>query len=304
MFSFLKSKKSISNIDENLYDWNYVDITEISRFPDVIGDIYSGKYTGIIIRNVFTKEELKLMKKGVENIPENSRISTGVGFSYPKHFAQLFKPPDGSEVNQKVIKNYFKECKQLPQTLENTLNVKLHDRLKKIFRKISGTREISTPTGYDGEGNYAFGAIRVNFPNKGFIPIHCGNYFQQEFPEFYEHLRIQVHVKDQLSYFITVNEAEIGGELSLIDLTWEDGQHKENVGADLGVTLMDGRFVDTTKNGTVKRQKIKPGAGDLLIFSGGPIWHKVELVEGNSNRITIGGFLAVTEDDKNLKFWT
>ncbi|MFT5860233.1 MAG: hypothetical protein ACI865_002341, partial [Flavobacteriaceae bacterium] len=42
----------------------------------------------------------------------------------------------------------------------------------------------------------------------------------------------------------------------------------------------------------------------LLIFSGGPIWHKVELVEGTQNRITVGGFLALTEDEKTLKYWT
>lgn len=304
MLNFLKSKRHKSNIDQNLYDWKYIDVSELNQYPDAIKDIYNQNYTGLIIQNVFSKEELVSMKKGIESIPESQRITTGVGYSFPKHFAQLYRPFDGSEVNKEVIKDYFEECSHLTETLDEILNVKLHNRLKMVFEKISGSRAISVPKGYDEEGRYAFGAIRVNLSNQGFIPVHCGNYFQQEFPDFYEHLGKQVEVKNQLSYFITVDEAEKGGELTLYDLLWEDGQSKENVGADRGVTLTDGTFIDTTENGQIKRQKIKPRAGDLLIFSGGPIWHKVELVEGNSNRMTIGGFLAVTEDNQHLKYWT
>ena len=231
-------------------------------------------------------------------------VATGVGYSYPRIFAQLVKPHDGSEITKEEVKKYFKESEELPAVLEEILKVNFKERIENIFKKISGGRSVETPNGFDGEGKYAMGSIRMNMGGKGFIPVHCGNYFQQEFSAFYEHLKTEVKVEDQLSYFVTVNPAERGGELSLFDQKWEIGQKKEDAGDDRGISLPNGEFIDMGPTSSIKRQKVKPEAGDLLIFSGGPVWHKVELVEGTETRITIGGFLAYTEDKKTLKYWT
>ncbi len=192
----------------------------------------------------------------------------------------------------------------MSETFKKLTGFDFNKRLQSILEKLVGGRSVDVPKGFDGEGRYASGSIRVNYPGQGFIMVHCGNYFQQEFPVFYDHLQTEVNVKDQLSYFLTVNPAEIGGELTLFDLLWEGGQTKESARHDNEVFLADGTSLDTSPNSPLKRSKVKPNAGDLLIFSGGPIWHKVELVEGTQNRITIGGFLAFTEDEKTLKYWT
>jgi len=50
--------------------------------------------------------------------------------------------------------------------------------------------------------------------------------------------------------------------------------------------------------------KLRPQPGDLLMFYGGYIWHRVEDIEGNTPRITLGGFLNFSKDDKELYYWS
>jgi hypothetical protein len=279
-------------------------VTDLNDYPNAIKDIYEKKYNGIIIRNVCSPEEVAKIKTAIETMNTDIMMPTGVGYTYPRLFAQVVKPDDDFSGERDNIKSYFSECEKLPETLKNHIEFEIKERLESDFSKISGNRTIDLPPGIDHEGRYPGASIRVNYPGKGFIMIHCGNYFQQEFPQFYDHLTSEVNVKDQLSYFLTVNPAEIGGELTLFDLLWEPGQTKTSARADNEVFLTNGESLDTSLNSPLKRMKVKPEAGDLLIFSGGPIWHKVELVEGNENRITIGGFLSFTEDEGTIKYWT
>jgi hypothetical protein len=53
----------------------------------------------------------------------------------------------------------------------------------------------------------------------------------------------------------------------------------------------------------VEQFTVKPLAGDVLIFSGGPIWHRVEDIKGDTSRITYGGFLNFSKDGKELFYW-
>lgn len=308
MFHLFKSKlhkkKPDFNIQHDLFNWKYIDVSELSEYTDLVKDIYDKKYNGVIIRNVCSIEEVTKMKTAIEAINTDIMIPTGVGHTYPRLFSQLVKPDDDFSQERDSFKSYFRECEELPELFKKQINFDFQGRIESVFEKISGGRNIDIPKGLDSEGRYPGSSIRINYPGKGFIMVHCGNYFQQEFPAFYEHLVTEVNVTDQLSYFLTVNPAEIGGELTLFDLLWEKGQTKQSARHDNEIFLSNGTRLDSSPSSPLKRMKVKPNAGDLLIFSGGPIWHKVELVEGTQNRITIGGFLAFTEDEKTLKYWT
>jgi hypothetical protein len=300
------SKKESAPVETalDIYQWKYIDYSELDAHPTTIDAIYSGELCGIIIKNFLSPEELIQAQQAIKNIDRSRVLDTGVGFSFPRHFAQLVRPPAGKKVSKAEIQQYFEDCEDLPATFQELLGIDIATRIEKAFRVLSNNRKTEIPVGINNTGKYAFGAIRYNEAGKGFIPIHCGNYFQQEFPSFYEHLQTQAEVKDQLSYFITIQEAEKGGELSLYQLLWENGQYKVNAGDDSGVFLTDGSFLSITSELLLKKQRIKPGSGDLLIFSGGPIWHKVEKVEGHTDRITFGGFLAHTKDDQCIRYWT
>jgi hypothetical protein len=51
MFKFFKSKSTkeaspVSNIQDDLFDWKFIDVTELDNFPDAVKDIYDKKYNG------------------------------------------------------------------------------------------------------------------------------------------------------------------------------------------------------------------------------------------------------------------
>ncbi len=49
-----------------------------------------------------------------------------------------------------------------------------------------------------------------------------------------------------------------------------------------------------------RKQYINPDIGDMVIFNGGRIWHKVADFDGDKNRITVGGFLAHSQDNQTV----
>ena len=51
-------------------------------------------------------------------------------------------------------------------------------------------------------------------------------------------------------------------------------------------------------------EKFNPEPGDLLIFYGGRIWHRVEPILGSKPRITLGGFINFSDDDKKCFYWS
>lgn len=48
---------------------------------------------------------------------------------------------------------------------------------------------------------------------------------------------------------------------------------------------------------------IKPEVGDLIVFNGGQVWHKVNDVIGTKDRVTFGGFLGRSLDGAELLYW-
>ena len=66
----------------------------------------------------------------------------------------------------------------------------------------------------------------------------------------------------------------------------------------------EGNQYDLLNEEEVQRKKLKPGPGDMIVFAGGQIWHKVEFVQGSRPRFTIGGFMSRSKDDKTLYFWS
>lgn len=106
---------------------------------------------------------------------------------------------------------------------------------------------------------------------------------------------------DQLSYFVVLQQAESGGELTIYDMLWENVKRKESPENNDFVIDDNDKAIYLTE---VKNFAVKPQPGDILIFSGGPIWHRVEDIKGNIPRITFGGFLNFSNDNKELYYWS
>jgi hypothetical protein len=155
----------------------------------------------------------------------------------------------------------------------------------------SGGRSILTPRGPDRR-SYALATIRVLPPGSG-IDLHCDNNLAHH--PSYEHLRTLLQVDRQLSYFVPIAVPDAGGELVLYDREWRREDDDE------------GRYVYEKPASAVAgcaRMVVAPGAGDLLIFRGGTIYHEVTAVAGRATRRTIGGFLAPSLDGTWIGVWS
>ena len=106
---------------------------------------------------------------------------------------------------------------------------------------------------------------------------------------------------DQLSYFLVLQQSEAGGELTIYDMLWDTVKRKESPeNNDFVIDDNDNPiYVDQ-----VRSFAVKPQPGDILVFSGGPIWHRVEDIKGASPRITFGGFLNFSKNQKELFYWS
>jgi Rps23 Pro-64 3,4-dihydroxylase Tpa1-like proline 4-hydroxylase len=98
-----------------------------------------------------------------------------------------------------------------------------------------------------------------------------------------------------------LQQPESGGELSLYDLEWENGQGKANNHENREVRLADGTMRNIEND---EVQMIDPQKGDMILFAGGQIWHRVESVQGNRERITLGGFLSFNYEKDAVVYWS
>ena len=50
--------------------------------------------------------------------------------------------------------------------------------------------------------------------------------------------------------------------------------------------------------------RLRPRAGDMILFDGGRWFHKVDVVRGSATRWTIGGFLMFDRDGRRAYYWS
>ena len=108
------------------------------------------------------------------------------------------------------------------------------------------------------------------------------------------HLSQYARVHDQLSYFFLLRKPDEAGQLVLYDALWDETKEALAQDYPTAVKLVESR----------KAHVIDMEPGDLVIFAGGRIWHQVRDVEGETNRVTLGGFMAYSKDMSRLYHWS
>ncbi len=276
------------------------------RYPNALHDLYVGKEDGFLVKGVLSKSEVETILSNFQQVLEDEPAYTEVGFTYPTVFAEYSNRIQGlpEEEKQAGIRTYFSKNDRFASSFGQNFGIDLPNRLSALFRQIGGGREVDVPEGMEDEGRYPFATFRYLVPGTGMMAVHCGNYFQDTFLQFYQHLSTTVKVKNQMSFFIVLQEPEEGGELSVFNFRWEEGQSKINPSEDREIYLPDGTpyFIDDDKG--MQKIMLKPQVGDMILFQGGSIWHRVEPVRGAENRITFGGFMGFSMDEEVVYYWS
>jgi hypothetical protein len=272
----------------------------LDAWPDGIHDLYCRNLDGFLIKGVLSPAEVSEILARWEAFPKEQKFPITDGIEmYPLSFAQM---DQGKEGSRERMRTYFGDCIAYESSFPDVFGIDIQGRLKSILGKLSGGRILKVPVGVDGVGHYVMGNFRVLTPGSGNLNIHCGNFFHHEFPNFFTHLEEQASVLDQMSYFFMLQPAEAGGELCVMDVEW--AETKVRLPGAKTLQKEDGTVLDIEDWVQVPRQMFRPEAGDMILFAGGQIWHRVEYVKGSRSRITFGGFLSMGHDEGEIFYWT
>lgn len=256
--------------------WLTVGADSLANYPDAVNQIYKGEIDGMLIQQVFTKEEMLKAKHQLQN--NSTRNTVGYGESFG--IVLLAKANDPVK--------YFQDIKIFRAKLKNIFETGYEARIEALLSKISGGRTVEIAS--ENNQTYAPAQIRFVEPNKGGIIIHKGSQFLQH--STFDYLRETVRLQEHLSYFLIIDKPEEGGELIVYDLPIEEAKK------DFDTLVKDAAFEKC------KKKYISPDIGDMVLFNGGTIWHSVADARGSKNRISIGGFIALSKDDKKIFYWT
>jgi hypothetical protein len=306
---------------EPLFRFHEVSVDDLHKFPDAIEDIIRGRYQGLIIHGVFDPETVaeltSRMDRGAAPITRTSfptPVYTDKGglAKYRALPAERTRLADqeaddargylmGTPMTlERDEQRYFAAaasfragCRVLFEGLPD-----FEERMTEVFGAVAGGRQVRIPPG-PGGASYAPATIRVL--SEGLeIGIHADSDFihlplSRQVAEYAD-------VSSQLSYFVTLRVPEDGGELVVYGLEWSDVQELRTERDSGSPGCQTNKVLSLLEQ--CDSMTFKPGPGDLLLFDGGRYYHRVTHIRGPRARITIGGFLVVSTDDRVVYYWS
>ncbi len=298
--------KYIQHYSKEPYNFQTIFIADLIEKKEAMWDLYTNKADGFLIKNFLSEAEVDVILSNLGKAISDDPAYTSVGFTYPPVFAEFSNRMKNIETDKKqeAIKSYFEKTNVFNKNFASDFGIDVKNKIEELFHKISGARDIVVAEGSNQSGNYPFATFRYLDPDKGLMAVHCGNYFGKTFEEFYKDLTKKVAVENQMSYFIMLQEPEEGGELTLFNFRWKTGQTKVDNMEDNEIIQPDGSKMYVEDDPNIIKDKIKPKKGDMILFQGGNIWHRVETVRGNTPRITFGGFIGISIDKTKFYYWS
>lgn len=241
--------------------------------------------------------EIESLKKDVFELEEcilNYTLKIDDGSFFPLPYSTI---RTDFENNENSLVNYLKSVNEFNSILKsNNLN-----SLKKIIEKIKLTFSAKILE-IDEHQMLPIGVRILNSKKKG-IDIHCENAFLNQLNEpFKQKIIEKIDLENAISIYIKLEEAEIGGELIVFEYEWKDVKIELNKTSYEERHDMEGSIF--TSRGWAKRKtnKLEVSSGNLIAFRAAQIWHAVNKIEGEKNRVTIGCFIAKGKDGNNY-FW-
>lgn len=276
-------------------DWfriRSVNFAQLDVLEKCLDDFARHEIDGILIREVYPADYMREISARIERHEPPFYIFPPLGeASEARKFRHLYgitlvAADQDLEEYFNVADSFRAQCRELFHD-----NVDFEERISHIFKVFSGGCPITLPQTPDGR-SYMPATIRI-LPTGSGIDLHCDNNLSHH--PTYAHLKTVCDVSNQLAYFLTISAPDEGGELVVYRRHWslEDDAPTEYV-MRKNSSMVEGYDCLT----------LKPRPGDMILFAGGRIYHRVTESVGPRARHTIGGFLTNALDDKTLYYWS
>lgn len=269
-----------------------IEVSELSGYPDAIDDIYHRRLDVLVVRGAFDAEQASRAIAELEGdfarFPWTPQQYPDLKRAQMLVMGMTLTPVSGFDLDHE---RYFETARRFRAELARLMGDDFEEAILARLARMAGGRPVRIPEDERGRA-YTPATIRKLPPGFG-IPVHCGNFFLGT--PGYRQLARQIDLIDQLSYFVTLRAAELGGELEIYTL-----EHGDPATPMLDDQLYDGERIRADHQGLL----IKPNAGDLLLFDGGRYYHRVTPVEGDAARWTLGGFVGLSSDHREVLIWS
>ena len=154
------------------------------------------------------------------------------------------------------------------------------------------------PLTYNQKSFAPFG-IRVLTAEKNGLDIHCENAFlHQLMPNFRKWLQTKIDIENSISFVISLDAPEEGGELIVFDMDWNQFPLRLDTTTYEERHDLNGSLFTNRNKSNVNATGFQLQSGDAVVFRAGQLWHAVQPPKGSKNRITIGCFIAKGHDNK------
>ena len=277
--------------------FNFIEVPyeKLSESGDLIKKLKTGEIHGFVLKNLFSKQEIAEIIKALEKPLAEKAMVTPSGLMYPAPFAIV---TDSGE----RLDAYYESMKAAHEVENGEPILKMvPQRIEQFFKTVAKDYRVSVPINKVKGLPVSEGCYRVFYKDKGGLFVHCGNLFQQQSEYYYSLLANDIDKTDQLSFFFNLQNTEEGGGLTIYDMLWKDVIGKASPQENDSVIDAKGNTIYLKD---VEQFEVKPQPGDIFVFSGGPIWHRVEDIKGDTPRITYGGFVNFSTDGKEIFYWS
>jgi hypothetical protein len=284
----------------NSEKFSFVTIDRGSRIPTkLMVDLLEERITGILVKGFLNSSEVETLCSGFLAIPNSDKTKVNDGFtSFPLSFAQFTQMKAAGTIS---TEDYIQIAGRLLENQQSWFGIDFVSRFCKFLESSEAFESVETIFNTEFQKPMVPFNIRELSPGKGEFIIHCENLFFEEFPDFFKWLQLMNIRDNKLSYFVTLSEPEEGGELCCFDLNWKNVKHRAGKSQLIDIA---NNPIDIEDHKNVERFHIRPNEGDLLLFAGGNVWHRVEVVQGVKSRITLGGFVAESTETGKYYIWS
>lgn len=263
-----------------------------------ISSLIAGRNDLLIIEDFIAEEALNPLQKEIKELqkdtPSEYKLEMSDGTFFPLPYSTI-RSDQESQHNRRI--DYFKSANFFKDYLESkSPSLKLlQERIETTF----GLRNLKI----GNDSDMLKIATRLLYQSKNGIDIHCENAFLNQLEDnFKQEMYAKIDLENALSFFVVIEAAETGGELVLYNHVWQDVQIEINKSSYFERHDEEGSIFTNRGFNKPQKQKISLKAGDAIVFRAAQIWHAIAPIEDETNRLTLGCFIAKSSDGR-LYYW-
>ncbi|MCC6874756.1 MAG: 2OG-Fe(II) oxygenase [Sandaracinaceae bacterium] len=262
-----------------------LEVADLHRAGDVARRLFEGSLHLVLVRRAFAAEQMLALRHRLERgTPPLARLA------FPAKFHAFFL--GGNLDLSDELAGYLELAARFEDDARilGGAEVDLARALPGLLSALAGGRPLDRPRGPNGQA-YLLASIRELLEG-GHIPPHCECEQLARAP--YGDLGPRIDRTTLLSYYTMIDPPLAGGELVVHELAWDEvrGEHVQNARTEVRELLA---------RAARPSLRVRPLAGDLLLFDGGRLIHEVRPVE-KGKRWTLGGCMG-RDTEGRLLFW-